>query len=134
MGTVIRDDHGRIQAGAANPTGKGGFKEHPENARPELLKTKGSFKWNLNRFKLMTTKQLAEQRDQVDSMNAAELKAYKLILQMLKNDERSFDVFKDIADRTEGKARMSLDTTIDAAVQPIINVTFKGGDTGNEHE
>ena len=93
-----------------NPTGKGGFGDNPENinygGRP---KNEDSFTYWLNFFKSLTVEEFKswerdipeEDRTVVASIAYARMNAAR----------SSLKEFKEVADRTEGKAPQSLDLT-----------------------
>lgn len=81
-----------------NPTGKGGFGDHPENRNPGGWKKEGSISYQYNRLMRMTTAEL----DQF----TPETVAQDIALQRIKaaRKEAGLNDAKEITDRTEGKA------------------------------
>lgn len=84
-----------------NPTGKGGFADHPENinfgGRP---KNPQSFTWWMNNFKEMSvTDFLAWAKN---TPNSERTVAADLAYQRVLNSRNQLDEFKEVANRTEG--------------------------------
>lgn len=84
-----------------NPSGKGGFKDHPENRNPGGWNPRTTFSYQLNRFKNMTVENFKKYQSKVpeSERTMVEELAYQLIL------GAKFDLknFKEVADRTEGR-------------------------------
>jgi len=86
-----------------NPTGKGGFQDHPElinyGGRP---KNEQRFGYWLQFFKNMTVREFLdyEKSRNNDDMFVAEAIAYDRV----KKSRKELSEYKDLADRTEGKA------------------------------
>ena len=93
-----------------NPAGKGGFKDNPENInRDGRPKNDQRFGYWLPFFKSLTSKEFVEygKEKKQDDMFVAELIAYERV----KNSRKDLGEYKDLADRTEGKAPQSLELT-----------------------
>lgn len=91
-----------------NPTGKGGFGDHPENASPGGWKKEMVFSYQYKRFMNMTVDQLREYSSKSDSeRTVVEDLAYSRVIAA----KKSLPDIKEITDRTEGKAAQSIDLT-----------------------
>lgn len=85
-----------------NPTGKGGFGDHPENRNPGGWKPKYTFSYQYRRFMNMTVEEFKAWKDLTadkDKTMVEEL-AYVAVLKA-RSDIRDR---QEITDRTEGKA------------------------------
>lgn len=96
-----------------NPTGKGGFGDHPENRNPGGWKKENTFSYQMNRFKNMTI-------DELDEWNRTTPKSKRTVAEDLAfnrifNAREDLAEFKEVADRTEGKAKQVIET--EATVQ-----------------
>lgn len=108
---IKRDASGKfLPSSIANPTGKGGLGDNPQNinegGRP---KNQQRFGYWLQFFKNMTNEEFinyAKVRGQ-SQMFVAELIAYERVL----NARNNLKEYKDLADRTEGRAVQSIDLT-----------------------
>jgi hypothetical protein len=108
-----------------NPTGKGGFKDHPElinaGGRP---KNQQSFTYWLNQFKNMTTNEFLKwykENPKSKRTIAAEL-AYNRIF----NARKDLKEFREVANRTEGMPRQKME--VDSNVNFIIDSSLKQKD------
>jgi len=92
-----------------NPTGKGGFRDHPENRSDGGWKKEDSYSYQLNLMDRMTVTEfknwLTEHPE--DKRTMAQEKAYNAQLQSRKD----LAWLKEVTDRTEGKAPQSIDMT-----------------------
>jgi len=89
--------------GVPNPTGKGGFQDHPELInRGGRTKNEQRFGYWLQFFKNMTVREFLdyEKSKNNDEMFVAEAIAYDRV----KKSRKELSEYKDLADRTEGKA------------------------------
>lgn len=102
-----------------NPTGKGGFAEHPENRSPGGWKPEVTFSYQYKRFMAMTTEELQDYRitEPMKHLVAEEL-AYNAVMRA----KSSLPDMKEITDRTEGKAAQAVDMTTNGKdmVVPIL--------------
>lgn len=117
-----------------NPTGKGGFQDHPElinaGGRP---KNSQRYDYWLQFFKDMDVEKFrAYSKSKPEAqMYVAEIQAYSRIAESLK-DVKTWQV---VADRTEGKAQMNVDLTnngnsFEPVTVRIINDSQRDTDTG----
>lgn len=112
------------QVNPPNPTGKGGFAEHPENRSNGRWDKDNSFSYWFNAFKAMSVKEFESWKDKnppAERSMAAQL-AYKRI----KNAVTELQDFREVADRTEGKAVQSIEHTgkDGDAIETSTTVTF----------
>jgi hypothetical protein len=104
-----------------NPTGKGGFGDHPENRNPGGWKKEMVFSYQYRRFMNMTVEELREysKKDDKDRTVVEDL-AYARVIAARK----SLPDVKEITDRTEGKAPQSIDMTSNGeSINPYGNLT-----------
>ncbi len=91
-----------------NPTGKGGFKDNPQNRNPGGWRKEVSFSYQYKRFMAMTSKELAEwAKTPADERTVVEDLAYARVVAA----KKSLADVKEMTDRTEGKAPQSIDLT-----------------------
>lgn len=91
-----------------NPTGKGGFGDHPENRNPGGWKPEVTFSYQYKRFMNMPVKDFETWLDKSkDTMTVVEHLAYKRVLEA----KNSLPDIKEITDRTEGKAAQNIQHT-----------------------
>lgn len=112
---------------APNPTGKGGFRDHPENRASGRWSTESSFSYWYNKFKDMSVKEFEEwstSNPKEDRKVAADL-AYTRIIR----SRSDLKEFQEVADRSEGKARQAVDIT--SGGEKIVPATIV--DLGNIH-
>lgn len=93
-----------------NPTGKGGFQDHPELRHTGVWDSKMTFSFQYRRFMNMPLDQLHEWglKPTMDRTVVEELAWYRV-----KAAKDSLADVKEITDRTEGKAPQSIDITTD---------------------
>jgi hypothetical protein len=91
-----------------NPTGKGGFQDHPELRSDGGWKKENVFSYQYKRFMNMSLDELNDYRN-IDPMKhlVVEELAYNAVMRA----KNSLPDMKEITDRTEGKAHESLDIT-----------------------
>ena len=91
-----------------NPTGKGGFKDNPQNiSRDGRPKNEQRFGYWLQFFKNLTTEEFinyTEERPEAQ-MYMAESIAYERVRKSKKN----LPEYKEVADRTEGRAKQTFE-------------------------
>lgn len=106
-----------------NPTGKGGFKERPQDINPGTWNSKTVFNTQVSRFLNMSAEQFkafAKTPDNV--MTMAERIAYYRVAQ-----GKDLAEFKDMADRLQGKAAQSMDVTSDGEkLEGLVIIQDKG--------
>lgn len=91
-----------------NPEGRGGFGDNPQNRSNGRWKKEMVFSYQYKRFMNMTLKELDDYRTSpIDNRTVVEELAYQRVIAA----KISLQDVKEITDRTEGKARESLDVT-----------------------
>lgn len=93
----------------SNPTGKGGFKEHPELSVRGLWDSRNSFRYWMQKFKTMSVKEFRdyENTHPEDDRTVAESLAWARVHEACSN---AFD-FDRVANRTEGMPSQTIDMT-----------------------
>jgi hypothetical protein len=97
-----------------NPAGKGGFADHPEHRSPGGWKKENTFSYQMNRFKNMTIDEL--QVWNTDTPNSRRTVAEDLAFKRVFAAQNDLAEFKEVADRTEGKAKQVIEQEIDVNV------------------
>lgn len=94
-----------------NPTGKGGFKDHPENRADGKWDSKNTFSYQINRFKNMPVKEFLAWPETTpeDVRTMAEELAWKRVFE----SRKSLKDFKEVANRTEGMPKQSIEGKFD---------------------
>jgi hypothetical protein len=106
-----------------NPTGRGGFGDHPENINPGgRPKNQESFAYWFNYFKNLSVSEFLKFPKEVpdDERSVACELAYKRV----QNAREDLKEFQEVADRTEGKATQSIrhEGAIDMGLEEIANI------------
>lgn len=100
MSNTTQQDKKRVP----NPTGKGGFGDHPEHRNPGGWKKEDSISYQYQKLIRMKPEDLQA----FEPQTVAQQIAKQRVLEMLRdNDEskgRALDVTKEVTDRIEGKA------------------------------
>ena len=100
-----------------NPTGKGGFGDHPEHISPGGWSKENTFYWWFNNFKRMTIdefkKFIADTPE--DKMTMACAGAAARVKNMIK-DVGEFNI---VANRTEGMPKQSIEMGVDETIGDI---------------
>jgi hypothetical protein len=105
-----------------NPTGKGGFAEHPENRSDGRWSKDNSFSYWMNYFKTLTPKEFEvwQKENPSDKRTiAADLAARRII--KAQNDLKEF---QEIANRTEGKPEQPVKVLGDKEM-PLVVLNIK---------
>lgn len=104
-----------------NPTGKGGFGDHPEHRSPGGWRKEVSISYQYKRFLAMSQTQLEEwdKNTPPESRLTAEALAYNRVVEA----KDSLPDIKEITDRTEGKAVQSVEANINGEI-PVSIVRF----------
>ena len=91
-----------------NPTGKGGFKERPQDRSSGHWKAENTISYQYRRFLNMTPEKLKEfsKIPEAERTVAMDI-AYAQVIQ----SQKSLLHAKEVTDRTEGKAQQSIDMT-----------------------
>ena len=116
-----------------NPTGKGGFKDHPELINPGgRPKNSQRYDYWLQFFKDMDVTSFRNYRTirKEDDMYVAEAQAYQRVVESLKD----INAWKVVADRTEGRAAQAIDYTTNGKdiVIPILGGISKQDNTNSD--
>lgn len=94
----------------ANPTGKGGFSDHPENRNSGHWDKENSLSYWYNKIMRMTDGEF----DKWKPNNRAQRIALKVINMALGDDEDlALKATKEITDRTEGRPKQSIDLDLE---------------------
>lgn len=104
-----------------NPTGKGGFQDHPELRSPGGWRKEMVFSYQYKRFMNMSEEEFsAWPKTPKSERTMVELGAYMRVKEML----NSLPDAKEITDRTEGRAAQSVDVTTNGKdlPSPIISL------------
>ena len=105
----------RNQAKNQNPSGKGGFGDHPEHRNKGRWKKENSFSYWLNFFKHLTIKEFQEYKSKNPKMSMAALGAYARVGASI-SDLKNFEI---VANRTEGMPRQSIEYGIDESITEL---------------
>lgn len=115
-----------------NPTGKGGFGDHPENACNGRWRKEDSYTYNVNKFGRMTDIELQEiiLKSKAGELTQFQQAALKTVLDMKKDE--GWKKLVDTVDRVDGKALQPVEQTVNGYVPPTINIEFVKGDEDEE--
>lgn len=107
-----------------NPTGKGGFGDHPENAAHGRWRKEDSYTYNVNKFGRMTDIELQEVILQAKGGELTQFQraALQTVLDMQKKE--GWKKLVDTVDRVDGKALQPVEQTVNGYVPPTINIEF----------
>lgn len=113
-----------------NPTGKGGFGDHPENACRGRWRKEDSYTYNVNKYGRMTDIELQEVILQAKGGELTQFQraALQTVLDMQKRE--GWKKLVDTVDRVDGKALQPVEQT--GYVPPTINIEFVKGDEDEE--
>lgn len=115
-----------------NPTGKGGFGDHPENAAHGRWRKEDSYTYNVNKFGRMTDIELQEVILQAKGGELTQFQraALQTVLDMQKKE--GWKKLVDTVDRVDGKALQPVEQTVNGYVPPTINIKFVKDDEDEE--
>lgn len=115
-----------------NPTGKGGFGDHPENAAHGRWRKEDSYTYNVNKFGRMTDIELQEVILQAKGGELTQFQraALQTVLDMQKRE--GWKKLVDTVDRVDGKALQPVEQTVNGYVPPTINIAFVKDDEDEE--
>lgn len=115
-----------------NPTGKGGFGDHPENACHGRWRKEDSYTYNVNKYGRMTDIELQEVILQAKGGELTQFQraALQTVLDMQKKE--GWKKLVDTVDRVDGKALQPVEQTVSGYVPPTINIEFVKGDEDEE--
>ncbi|UVN01684.1 MAG: hypothetical protein [Bacteriophage sp.] len=115
-----------------NPTGKGGFGDHPENACRGRWRKEDSYTYNVNKYGRMTDIELQEVILQAKGGELTQFQraALQTVLDMQKRE--GWKKLVDTVDRVDGKALQPVEQTVNGYVPPTINIEFVKGDEDEE--
>jgi len=115
---------------AFNPSGKGGFQDHPENRSDGRWSGAESLDFMLNKYSHFTREQL-EAEFKRPGLTAVEHTALVNVVSMMKDSDRGLKTRTFFAERTQGKPRQQIDSNIRGADLPVINIQFAQGSDDN---
>lgn len=115
-----------------NPTGKGGFGDHPENACKGRWRKEDSYTYNVNKYGRMTDIELQEVILQAKGGELTQFQraALQTVLDMQKRE--GWKKLVDTVDRVDGKALQPVEQTVNGYVPPTINIEFVNGGEDEE--
>lgn len=115
-----------------NPTGKGGFGDHPENACHGRWRKEDSYTYNVNKYGRMTDIELQEVILQAKGGELTQFQraALQTVLDMQKKE--GWKKLVDTVDRVDGKALQPVEQTVNGYVPPTINIEFVKDDEDEE--
>jgi len=103
-----------------NPTGKGGFGDHPENRNPGGWKKEESISYQYNKLLRMSPEDI----ENFTPTTVAEKIALNRLMAALKDDSvYALSETKEITDRTEGKAPQFVKLDADIYTNPYKDLT-----------
>ncbi len=95
----------QVNKQAPNPTGKGGFGDHPENRSPGGWDKNNSYSYWLNFFKSLSVEEFNKyQKENKDTMTMAAVGAWTRLAK-----SRELREFQEVANRTEGMPKQPLE-------------------------
>ena len=116
------------RGGNLNPSGKGGFRDNPQNRASGVWQPENTISYQYRRFLNMTPDELMAFKDVPTSERTVAMDiAYSQVLA----SRKSLPHTKEITDRTEGKAPMSVDVTSNGETIKTALVEFIGLDDDN---
>lgn len=101
------DENGKFKPGNnANPTGKGGFQERPEDRVDGRWRKEDSFSYWLNKFKAMNHDEFFSWLNDVPESERTV--AQDIAYARIRKAWDDLQEFKEVADRTEGRAPQTI--------------------------
>lgn len=91
-----------------NPTGKGGFGDNPQNGAGGRWSKDTSISYWYNKLGRMTLKELEEFEKKGDDLTPFQKTALVRVKRAFKGDSEGLAEAKEVADRTEGKAKQEI--------------------------
>jgi hypothetical protein len=122
-----------------NPDGKGGFGDNPQNRNPGGWKKENTFSYQMNRFKNMTVDELRDWNK--NTPNSERTVAEDLAFARVFKAQKELSEFKEVADRTEGKAVQKIEhdggidtgmTVLANTIQELIKLDEPDNNQGNK--
>ncbi len=102
------------------------FADRPQDRSPGGWKKENVFSYQFKRFMNMSEQEFREfSRTPKDTMTMAERLAYNRVL----NADKSLADFKEIADRTEGKAAQAIDLSGEVTLEGLIIIQTSDADS-----
>ena len=122
-----------------NPTGKGGFRDHPENRTTNgQWDPKQSYDYQLRKLRQMTVAELKEfMAKPEDEMTVAQLEALRVHMAAMRDPDQSrkgLDALDTIMKRLEGLPTQKVDQTITTPEQTSIKVEFTGKEPDDDKQ
>ena len=121
----------------SNPTGRGGFRDHPEHRADGRWSAETSDRFWMGKFSRMTIAQLNEwkaKRD--DEITVAQKRALERTLESLRDAAKNKEAIPAhdlILDRTEGKPRIAIDNNIGAQGDTSLELIIKSDDDKDDN-
>lgn len=114
---------GSIKPGEVrNPTGKGGFRDHPETRANGRWSKENSYSYWLNFFKTLSIPEFQEyKRKHSSDMSMAALAAYARVMKSVEKLEE----FREVANRTEGMPRQQIELSADRNKPLVFDVNLR---------
>lgn len=125
-----RDSQGRFVKGNKigvglnrNPTGKGGFRDNPQNRSNGFWKSEDSIGFQYKKLVRMTVDEFENwiKDNPKEERTIAQELAYKAVIQARKD----LAYLKEVTDRTEGKASQNIDMTSGGKPIPLLDYIEK---------
>lgn len=124
-----RRPDGKLKKGAKiNPTGKGGFKERPEDRSDGRWRKEDSISYQYNKLMRLPANELRA----FEPETVAQMIAYMRVKTAITTEGLSDT--REITDRTEGKAAQSIDLTSNGETLKTALVEFIGSDAGQSKD
>jgi len=111
-----------------NPTGKGGFADHPENRSDGGWDKADSISYQYNSLMRFSPKQLATFKPETVAQEIALMRLQQARMRSGLGDA------KEITDRTEGKAAQSIDLTSGGDKLSVALVQYIGNDSNDNQD